>query len=110
KPHEDDSVAGQPPVALRARTGRIRTLPEVALHGPRRPGLAKLDVEPTSGIDHMHASVNRGDTTQSVVGHRDDHQDLSGQHRDLSASVHGGLVGRDARPATGEILPSVHSY
>src|SRR4029078_4364333 len=97
-------------VALRPRTGRIRTRPEVALHGPWRPGLADLDVEPASPTDHIPASVDRRDTTQRVVGHRDDHQDFSGQHRGLSASARGVLVGRDARPATGAILPSVRSY
>jgi hypothetical protein len=35
----------------------------------------------------MQASVDRRDTTQSVVGYRHDHQDFSGQHHDLSGCV-----------------------
>ena len=58
----------------------------------------------------MHASVDRRDTTQSVVGHRDDHQDFSGQHRDpLHPRVAVLLAGTHGQQ-TGAILPSARSY
>src|SRR5439155_23644306 len=84
KTTEDDLGAGQQLVTFLARTGWSKTLAEVALHRPRRPGLAEFDVKPAPSIDHMQASVDRRDTTQSIVGHRHDHQDFSGQHHDLS--------------------------
>ena len=80
KAAEDDLGAGQQLVALLARADRSRTRAEVALHRPRRPGLAELDVKPAPSIDHMQASVDRRDPTQRVVGYRHDHQDFSGQH------------------------------
>src|SRR5258705_12913804 len=99
KAAEEDLGAGQQLVALPARTDWSRAPAEVALYRPRRPGLAELDVKPAPSIDHMQASLDRRDTTQSVVGYRHDHQDFSGQHHDLSASPRGGPGDTCAFPA-----------
>src|SRR5438094_8140709 len=79
KATEDDLGAGQQLVTFLARTGWSKTLAEVAVHRPRRPGLAEFDVKPAPSIDHMQASVERRYTAQRVVGYRHDHQDFSGQ-------------------------------
>src|SRR5438552_6904448 len=94
KAPEDDLGAAQQPIALLARADWSRTLAEVALDRPRRPGLAELDVEPAPSIDHVQASVDGRDTTQGVVGNRHRHQDFSGQH--LSPAS----VPRKRRPRT----------
>src|SRR5262245_36224052 len=71
---EDDLRVPQQVITLGACARRARPIAKVTAHGPCRPGVANLDIEPAPGVDDMHPGVDGGYPAEIGIADWLDHE------------------------------------